>query len=124
MKHWYTIENEEDYLKATKRYEEIREAKKGTDEHKEKLLLVTLVTQYEEKIWTLPEVDPIEMIKIRMEDFGYKPADLASAYGDKGTISKVLNYKQPLSLNMIRIFSKMLRISTDALTKEYKLHNA
>ncbi|MFN2439528.1 MAG: type II toxin-antitoxin system HigA family antitoxin [Chitinophagaceae bacterium] len=123
MKYWYTIENEKDYLAATKRYEEIREAKKGTDEHKEKLLLVTLVTQYEEKLWTLPEVDPIEMIKIRMEDFGYKPADLAKEYGDKGTISKVLNYKQPLSLNMIRIFSKMLRIPTDALTKEYKLNN-
>ncbi len=123
MRHWYTLENEEDYQAATKRYEEIREAKKGTPEHKEKLLLVILVTQYEEKLWTLPEVDPIEMIKIRMEDFGYKPSDLAKEYGDKGTISKVLNYKQPLSLNMIRIFSKMLRIPTDALTKEYDLKN-
>lgn len=75
------------------------------------------------KPWDLPEVDPIEMIKIRMEDFGYKPSDLAKAYGDKGTISKVLNYKQLLSLNMIRIFSKMLRIPTDALTKEYQLKN-
>lgn len=35
--------------------------------------------------------------------------------------SKVLTYKQPLSLNMIRLFSKMLRLPTDALTKEYKL---
>lgn len=34
----------------------------------------------------------------------------------------LLNYKQPLSLNMIRIFSKLLRIPADALTKEYKLH--
>jgi HTH-type transcriptional regulator/antitoxin HigA len=67
-------------------------------------------------------VDPIEMIKIRMEDFGYKPADLARAYGDKGTVSKVLNYKQPLSLNMIRVFSRLLRIPADALLKEYKLH--
>lgn len=123
MKQWYTIENEEDYQSAIKRYEEIREAKKSTPGHKEKLLLVTLVTQYEEKPWDLPEVDPIEMIKIRMEDFGYKPSDLAKAYGDKGTISKVLNYKQLLSLNMIRIFSKMLRIPTDALTKEYELKN-
>ena len=121
MRHWYTIENEEDYQAATKRYEEIREVKKGTPDHKEKMLLVTLVAQYEEKLWALPPVDPIEMIKIRMEDFGYKPSDLAKEYGDKGTISKVLNYKQPLSLNMIRIFSKMLRIPTDALTKEDKL---
>ena len=66
-----------------------------------------------------PELDPIELIKVRMEDFGYKPADLANEYGDKGTISKVLNYKQPLSLTMIRKFSKMLRLPSDALTKEY-----
>jgi HTH-type transcriptional regulator/antitoxin HigA len=85
------------------------------------LLLALLINQYEKKQWSLPEVDPIEMIKIRMEDCGYKPADLAREYGDKGTVSKVLNYKQPLSLNMIRVFSKMLRIPADALLKEYKL---
>jgi HTH-type transcriptional regulator/antitoxin HigA len=121
MKQWFLIENEEDYGKATNRYEEIREAKKGTEDHREKLLLAFLINEYEEKRWSIPEVDPIEMIKIRMEDFGYTASDLAKQYGDKGTISKVLNYKQPLSLNMIRIFSKMLRIPSDALTKEYKL---
>lgn len=57
----------------------------------------------------------------KMEEFGYKSADLAREYGDKGTISKVLNYKQPLSLNKIRLFNKMLRIPTDLLTREYKL---
>lgn len=123
MKQWFLIENKEGYEKATNRYKEIREAKKGSEEHKEKLLLAFLINQYEEKQWSLPEVDPIEMIKIRMEDFGYTASDLAKEYGDKGTISKVLNYKQPLSLNMIRIFSKMLRIPADALTKEYKLQS-
>ncbi|RYZ54753.1 MAG: XRE family transcriptional regulator, partial [Chitinophagaceae bacterium] len=68
MKQWYVIENEKDYLEAINRYEEIRDAKKGSPEHREKLLIVTLVTQYEEKQWDLPPVDPIEMIKIRMED--------------------------------------------------------
>ncbi|HAL80821.1 MAG TPA: XRE family transcriptional regulator, partial [Mucilaginibacter sp.] len=58
---------------------------------------------------------------IRMEDFGYKAADLANVYGDKGTISKVLNYKQPLSLTMIRKFSKLLRLPVDSLLKEYRL---
>lgn len=121
MKQWFLIENKADYTKATNRYEEIREAKKGSDEHKEKLLLAYLINQYEKKQWSIPEVDPIEMIKIRMEDFGYTATDLAKEYGDKGTVSKVLNYKQPLSLTMIRKFSKLLRIPTDALTKEYKL---
>ncbi|HYE55301.1 MAG TPA: transcriptional regulator [Chitinophagaceae bacterium] len=121
MKQWFIIETEQDYKAATSRFEEIYEAKKGDKDYKEMLLLSLLISDYEKKHSTLPEVDPIKMIKIRMEDFGYKPADLAKAYGDKGTISKVLNYKQPLSLTMIRLFSKMLRIPADALTKEYKL---
>jgi len=123
MKQWFLIENKEDYEKATTRYEQIHESAKETDEHKEKLLLAFLINQYEKKQWSVPEVDPIEMIKVRMEDFGYTASDLAKEYGDKGTISKVLNYKQPLSLNMIRLFSKMLRIPADALTKEYKIQS-
>jgi HTH-type transcriptional regulator/antitoxin HigA len=61
------------------------------------------------------------MIKIRMEDFGYKSADLAQVYGDKGTVSKVLNYKQSLSLTMIRKFSQLLNIPANYLLKEYQL---
>src|SRR5689334_13865615 len=110
MNQWFLIDSEMMYNEVIKRYEEIREAKKGSIEHKEKLLLAFLVNQYEETQWSVPDVDPVEMIKIRMEEFGYKLADLAKEYGDKGTISKVLNYKQALSLTMIRKFSKMLRI--------------
>ncbi|MEO9209898.1 MAG: transcriptional regulator [Ginsengibacter sp.] len=118
---WFLIENESSYKKATLRYEELRNSIKGSEGHKEKMLLAFLINKYEESKWTLPDVDPIEIIKIRMEEFGYKPSDLAKEYGDKGTISKVLNYKQPLSLKMIRLFNKSLRIPADLLTKEYKL---
>jgi HTH-type transcriptional regulator/antitoxin HigA len=69
----------------------------------------------------ISDIDPVEIITIRMEEFGYKPADIAREYGDKGTISKVLNYKQPLSLKMIRLFNRVLRILTDLLTKGYNL---
>ncbi len=121
MKQWFLIETKAEYEKAIERFEQVHTAKKGTEDHKEKMLLSFLINQYEEKQWNIPPVDPIEMIKVRMEDFGYTATDLANEYGDKGTISKVLNYKQPLSLTMIRKFSKLLRIPTDALTKEYKL---
>jgi len=118
---WFHIENEGEYEKMMDRFQEIKYAKKGTIQHRERMLLVTLISQYEKKTSTLPELDPIEYIKIRMEDFGYKPADLAREYGDKGTVSKVLNYKQALSLTMIRKFSKILRIPAEALIKEYEL---
>jgi HTH-type transcriptional regulator/antitoxin HigA len=119
---WFLIETEQEYEKAVARYKAVKNATTGAD-HKEKLLLVHLIQDYENSIWDLPEVDPVEMIKIRMEDFGYKAADLAAVYGDKGTVSKVLNYKQALSLTMIRKFSELLHLPTSALVKEYELVN-
>ena len=121
MRQWLPIETEQEYKEATRRIEEIFDVKKSSPHFKEMLLLAILISEYEKKNFRLPEVDPIEMIKIRMEDFGYTASDLAKEYGDKGTISKVLNYKQALSLTMIRKFSKLLRIPADALTKEYKI---
>lgn len=118
---WFLIENEDLYNKAIGRYEEVKNSKKGALEHKEKILLAYLINKYENSQWKFPDIDPVEIIKIRMDEFGYKSSDIAKEYGDKGTISKVLNYKQPLSLKMIRMFNKMLRIPADLLVKEYKL---
>lgn len=123
MKQWLPISTEQEYKELTERFEQIFDVEKDSPYYKEMLLLALLINDYEKKHFKLPDVDPVEMIKIRMEDFGYTASDLAKEYGDKGTISKVLNYKQPLSLTMIRIFSKMLRIPADALTKEYKLQS-
>jgi len=123
-RNWYLLESEEDYNAATQRYEQLKYAEKGTEEHKEKMLLVHLISTYEENLWDLPEVNPVEMIKIRMEDLGYNAATLAKAYGDRGTISKVLNYKQSLSLTMIRKFSQLLKIPVEWLIKEYPLKKA
>lgn len=120
-RHWFLIETEQEYNLAITRYEEIKAATKASAEHKEKLLLAHLISEYENNESELPDVDPVEMIKIRMEDFGYKSADLAKAYGDKGTISKVLSYKQSLSLTMIRKFSELLHIPAEELLKEYDL---
>lgn len=118
---WFLIKTEEEYNNAVARYQTIKQVSKIDSDYKEKLLLIHLIETYENDLWDLPEVDPVEMIKIRMEDFGYKANDLAAAYGDKGTVSKVLNYKQPLSLNMIRKFSELLHLPAAALLKEYKL---
>lgn len=118
---WFLIDSEKEYDTAVNRYEQIKYAAKNTEEHKEKMLLAHLIAEYEKSILDLPDVDPVELIKIRLDDFEYKPSDLAAIYGDKGTISKVLNYKQALSLTMIRKFSDFLKLPVDSLVKEYKL---
>lgn len=116
---WYLIENEEEYNKAVARFEELKDTAPGTDLHKEKKLLVKLIADYESGLYHFDEIDPIEIIKIRMEEFGYKPKDIT--FSDKGLISKILNYKRPLSLSNIRAFSKDLNIPADLLIKEYEL---
>lgn len=114
---WYLLENDNDYQDALKRFEEIKYSKRGTVEHKEKMLLVTLISNYEVKKYPVTEIDPIEMIKIRMKEFGYS----ASQLGNKSTVSKILNYKRPLTLSMIRHLSKLLKIPSDFLIQEYQL---
>lgn len=121
MQQWFIIKSDEEYRLAIARYEQVRDSPDGTNEYREWELLTLLISKYGEEQSDLPDLDPVKLIKIRMEDFGYTAADLVKAYGDKGTVSKVLNYKQALSLNMIRKFSKLLRIPADLLTKEYKL---
>ncbi|PVH24723.1 helix-turn-helix domain-containing protein [Sphingobacterium corticibacter] len=119
--HWYLIDSDQDYEVAVDRYEEIKRSKIGSEEHKEKLLLVHLISEYEKDTLDFPDVDPIELIKIRMEDLNLRASDLAKEYGDKGTVSKVLNYKQSLSITMIRLFSNLLSVPIEYLAKEYEL---
>lgn len=121
---WFLIKTDQEYNDALARYEIIKHAAEGDQYLNEKLLLVHLIETYENTLWDLPEVDPIEMIKIRMDDFGYKAADLAAVYGDKGTVSKVLNYKQSLSLTMIRKFSELLHLPIEVLVKDYTLKDS
>lgn len=123
-KNWFLLETEADFDSAINRYEQLKDAERGSEGHKEKMLLVHLIADYENKLWDLPDVDPVEMIKIRMEDFGYNASTLAKVYGDRGTISKVLNYRQSLSLTMIRKFSQLLKIPVEWLIKEYPLKKA
>ena len=66
---WFLIETDQDYENAIARYSEVKNALKGTIEHKEKLLLAHLISEFENQNSDLPDVDPIETIRIRMGDF-------------------------------------------------------
>jgi HTH-type transcriptional regulator / antitoxin HigA len=123
MKHWSILENKKDYDAALKRIEALMELNPGikTDLGKEMKLLLYLIERYEEEHYPIGLPDPIEAIKIRMGDLGLEPKDLIEAIGDKGTVSKVLNNKIPLSLRMIRNLSQLLQLPVDILIQEQKL---
>jgi len=126
MKNWSILESKRDYEIALNRVEVLMDINPGvkTDLGKEMKLLLYLIELYEEEHYPIGLPDPVAAIKIRMEDLGLEPKDLVEAMGDKGTVSKVLNNKIPLSLRMIRNLSNLLQLSADILIQESKLVEA
>lgn len=119
MKNLQIIETEKDYKRALQRIEKLFDIPKDNPESQELQVLVLLVKKYEtENFDEIPLPDPIDAIKVRMEDLGLKAKDLVPAIGDKGTVSKILNRKTPLSLKMIRNLCKILGLPAEVLIQE------
>ncbi|MEA3462635.1 MAG: transcriptional regulator, partial [Bacteroidota bacterium] len=64
--------------------------------------------------------DPIEAIKIRMEEMQLKQKDIAPAMGGKNRASEILNRKRRLTVDMIRNLSERLNLSASLLIQDYK----
>lgn len=123
MKTWMVLENKRDYEAALRRIDELMDLDPGagSEAGREMKLLLLLVEKYEDEHYAVGLPDAIEAIKTRMDDLGLAPKDLVDAIGDKGTVSKVLNRRIPLSLRMIRNLSAMLGLPADVLIQEVKL---
>lgn len=113
------IKNNKAYQKALSRLEKIFDAKKGTKEGDELELLSLLIDNYEQEKYPIDLPDPIDAIKFRMDQLGYKQKDLAHLIGLKSRVSEILNKKRKLTLDMIRKLSDSLSIPTDVLVREY-----
>ncbi len=115
------IKTDEDYKSALKRMEDIFDAEIGTPESDEADILGLLIDEYEKKHYPIEAPDPIEAIKIRMEELQLKQVDLVDVIGGKSRVSEILNRKRKLTVGMIRRLTKRLNISPDLLISDYPL---
>ena len=113
------IKTEKEYQVALSRLEEIFDSKKDSNTADELELLSLSIEKYENEISPIDLPDPIEAIKFRMEQLGYKQKDLAQAIGLKSRVSEILNKKRKLTIDMIRKLHDTLGIPTEVLIKEY-----
>jgi HTH-type transcriptional regulator/antitoxin HigA len=113
------IRNETDYDNALDRVDELMDLNPAmhTPQSDELEVLVLLIEKYEEKVWEISEPDPIEAIKIRMEEMQLKQKDLIPFIGNKSKVSEVLNRKVGLSLNMIYNLAKGLHLPLEVLVQ-------
>ena len=115
------IKSKEDYRLALKRIEEIFDAKLGTKEGDELDILGLMVDDYEKKHFPIEAPDPIEAIKIRMEEMQLKQVDLISEIGGKSQVSEILNRKRRLTVEMIRKLAARLNSSANLLIQDYQI---
>lgn len=116
------IKTEADYREALKRLEVIFDAVIGTKESDEADILGLMVDEYEKKHYPIDAPDPIEAIKIRMEEMQLRQVDLVEAIGGKSRVSEIINRKRKLTVEMIRKLSKRLNLSAGLLIKDYELN--
>jgi len=115
------IKTEKDYNRALSRMEEIFDSKSNTKEGKEAELLALIIDEFEKENYPISAPDPIEAIKIRMEELELKQKDLIGIVGNKSIVSEVLNRKRKLTVQMIRALSDKLNLTAQVLVQDYKL---
>lgn len=115
------IKSEKDYEKALERLEVIFDAPINSKEGDEAEILSMMIDNYENEHYPIDAPDPIEAIKIRMEEMNLKQKDLVGVIGGKSRVSEILNRKKRLTVDMIRELERILHISASVLVTNYQL---
>jgi HTH-type transcriptional regulator/antitoxin HigA len=61
----------------------------------------------------LPELDPIDAIKLKMEERGLKAKDLEPLIGSKGHVSSILSGRRELTLKMAQKLKDFFQLPAD-----------
>jgi HTH-type transcriptional regulator/antitoxin HigA len=75
------------------------------------------VEVYEAKHWTIDPPDPIDAIKLRMEERGMSRFDLQKIIGASGRVSEILNRNRSLSIAMMRRLHERLDIPAESFLR-------
>jgi HTH-type transcriptional regulator/antitoxin HigA len=110
---WKVIKTETNYKKAVKRTMEVFQAIPGTVQADELELLLVLVKDYEDKHIVMPELDPIDAIKLKMEERGLRAKDLEPIIGTRGHVSSILSGRRELTLKMAQKLKDYLQLPSD-----------
>jgi HTH-type transcriptional regulator/antitoxin HigA len=112
MKNWKVIKNESDYQKAVNRTIELFHSEKDSEIDELELLLI-LVKDYEDKHIQIPNLDPLEAIKLKMEELGLKNKDLEPLIGSRGHVSSILSGRRDITLRIAQRLQTFLKLPAE-----------
>ncbi len=111
-------------IKTKKQYEQSldwvnaqfeNKVKSNTPQGEKLQVALLLIKQYEDANYPIPLPDPIDAIKVKMNELGLKNKDLVGKMGSKGYVSSLLNKKKPLTLELAKLFHQELNIPAEVL---------
>ena len=120
------LRNEADYDWALKEIEQYfeRVPKRGTAEADRYDVLFALIEAYEAKHWPIAPPDPVDAIKYRMEQAGYRQSDLGRLIGSKSRASEIMNRKRVLTMEQAYRLHREWHIPAESLLQPYALKRA
>jgi HTH-type transcriptional regulator / antitoxin HigA len=113
------VKTPKDHRNALARIDELMEASEGTSEAIELEILAVLVERYEREAFPIDPPTVLDAIKFRMEQAGYRQADLARVLGSRSRASEIMNGSvKRLSLTQIRRLHDAWKIPADVLIRD------
>jgi len=111
------IKNKKQYDQCLDWVDEMFDKKIKTNTPKGDKLQVALllIKQYEDVNYPIPLPNPIDAIKVKMDELGLKNKDLIGKVGSKGYVSSLLNKKKPLTLELAKLFHREFNIPAEVL---------
>jgi HTH-type transcriptional regulator/antitoxin HigA len=82
-------------------------------------VLTVLVNDYEDRMFPIGDMDPIELLEAHMHNSGRSQKDLADMLG-RSLASLILSRQRAMSLEVIRKISSTWGIPADLLVKPYR----
>ena len=121
MKDIRPLTSETDYdwaLREVEQYFE-NEPEIGTAEAARFDVLSALIEHYEAKVWPIEAPDPVEAIQMRMEEKGFRQADLAALLGSRSRASEILSRHRPLTMEQAYKLNREWHIPAEVLLRPY-----
>jgi HTH-type transcriptional regulator / antitoxin HigA len=112
------VRTKRDHEAALREIETLMTARRGTPEGDRLDVLATLVEAYEAKHFPLDLPDPVEAIKLVMEQRNLTVKDLVPYIGRPNRVYEVLNRRRPLTMAMVWKLHRGLGIPAESLIKQ------
>ena len=109
------IKNEAEYQNTMEQIKLLWDCPENSEEADLLEVLSILADEYENRVYPIKLLDPIEAIKAEMLEKDLNNKDLIPFIGSQSRVSEVLNKKRPLTFAMAKKLFKGLNIPAESL---------